>query len=205
MKAISIKQPWAYLICSGIKDVENRNWKCPQKYIGQRILIHASAKPTVKGNCISCWMTEDQYKFITLNISSGKRLNDICFLEHYSSAIIGSVKIVDCVVNHPSVWAEKGVFNWVLSEPILFDTPISAKGRLGFWEYKETISMGYHGLKEGMIVDFLLGDEWKIGYGTILYFDDNSGLPVVEMNYPGHDGCRWAHEYSLDSIRPSAL
>ena len=136
MKAISIKQPWAYLICSGIKDVENRNWKCPQKYIGQRILIHASAKPTVKGNCISCWMTEDQYRFITLNTSSGKRLNDICFLEHYSSAIIGSVKIVDCVVNHPSVWAEKGVFNWVLSEPILYENPIeNVKGKLSFWEY----------------------------------------------------------------------
>ena len=136
MKAISIKQPWAYLICSGIKDVEDRNWKCPQKYIGQRILIHASAKPTVKGNCISCWMTEDQYKFITLNISTGKRLNDICFLDHYSSAIIGSVKIVDCVVNHPSVWAEKGVFNWVLSEPILYENPIeNVKGKLSFWEY----------------------------------------------------------------------
>ena len=81
-------------------------------------------------------MTEDQYKFITLNISSGKRLNDICFLEHYSSAIIGSVKIVDCVVNHPSVWAEKGVFNWVLSEPILYENPIeNVKGKLSFWEY----------------------------------------------------------------------
>ncbi len=136
MIAISVKQPWAYLICSGIKDVENRNWKCPQKYIGQRILIHASAKPTVKGNCISCWMTEDQYKFITLNISSGKRLNDICFLEHYSSAIIGSVKIVSCVQNNSSVWAEKGVFNWVLSEPILYENPIeNVKGKLSFWDY----------------------------------------------------------------------
>ena len=41
MKAISIKQPWASLIVHGIKDVENRTWKCPQKYIGQRVLIHA--------------------------------------------------------------------------------------------------------------------------------------------------------------------
>ena len=136
MKAISIKQPWASLIVHGIKDIENRTWKCPQKYIGQRILIHASAKPTVKGNCISCWMTEDQYKFITLNISSGKRLNDICFLEHYSSAIIGSVKIVSCVQNNSSVWAEKGVFNWVLSEPILYENPIeNVKGKLSFWDY----------------------------------------------------------------------
>ena len=44
MKAISIKQPWAYLIASGIKDIENRTWKCPEKYIGTRVLIHASAK-----------------------------------------------------------------------------------------------------------------------------------------------------------------
>ena len=42
MKAISIKQPWASLIAHGIKDIENRTWKCPQKYIGQRALIHAS-------------------------------------------------------------------------------------------------------------------------------------------------------------------
>ena len=41
MKVLSVKQPWAYLICSGIKDIENRTWKCPQKYIGQRVLIHA--------------------------------------------------------------------------------------------------------------------------------------------------------------------
>lgn len=47
MKAISIRQPWASLIAHGIKDIENRTWKCPQKYIGQRVLIH-SLKNTVK-------------------------------------------------------------------------------------------------------------------------------------------------------------
>ena len=41
MKTITIKQPWASLIVHGIKDIENRTWKCPKKYIGQRILIHA--------------------------------------------------------------------------------------------------------------------------------------------------------------------
>lgn len=32
MKAISIKQPWASLIAHGIKDIENRTWRCPKKY-----------------------------------------------------------------------------------------------------------------------------------------------------------------------------
>ena len=44
MKAISIKQPWASLIVHGIKPIENRTWKCPEKYIGQRVFVHASAK-----------------------------------------------------------------------------------------------------------------------------------------------------------------
>ena len=45
MKPITIKQPWASLIVHGIKDIENRTWPCPDKYIGQKILIHASLKP----------------------------------------------------------------------------------------------------------------------------------------------------------------
>ena len=220
MKAISVKQPWAYLLCAGIKPIENRTWKLPDKYKGKRVLIHASAKWDDRHRNMSHLFTNDQWEAMdenTRRIMAGGVLD--------ASAIIGSVVFTDCVINHQSVWAEKThmaklgehelpsclyppykpIYNWVASDPILFDVPIPAKGKLVFWEYKETISMGYHGLKEGMIVDFLLGDEWKIGYGTILYFDDNSGLPVVEMNYPGHDGCRWAHEYSLDSIRPSAL
>mgnify|MGYP007112424682 CR=1 FL=1 len=48
-------------------------------------------------------------------------------------AIIGSVVIVDCVQNHPSVWAEKGCWNWVLKDAVLFAEPIkNVKGKLGF-------------------------------------------------------------------------
>lgn len=38
MKALSIKQPWAYLIAAGLKDVENRTWRT--KHRGP-FLIHA--------------------------------------------------------------------------------------------------------------------------------------------------------------------
>jgi hypothetical protein len=39
MKAISIKQPFAWLLVNGFKDLENRNWKT--NFRGE-ILIHAS-------------------------------------------------------------------------------------------------------------------------------------------------------------------
>ena len=173
MKVLTIKQPWAYLIAAGIKDIENRTWKCPEKYIGKRVLIHASAMPVSNGKCISHWLNEEQYRHIAFTTHPNKQL-DTCFLKHYNSAIIGSVEIVACVVNHTSIWAEKTIdsicplchrivenkkvdrqycidcrrvldkginyaetiYNWELSNPILFNEPITnVKGKLGFWDY----------------------------------------------------------------------
>lgn len=52
MKALSIRQPWAWLIVNGFKDIENRSWNT--KYRGP-LLIHAA-----KG------MTVDEYEFCFL-------------------------------------------------------------------------------------------------------------------------------------------
>lgn len=150
MKAISIKQPWAYLIASGIKDVENRTWKCPQKYIGERVLIHASAKQCeVKG-----LLSVPQQEYLIAKIPNKMPLQK----NIVNGAIIGSVEIVDCVINHPSIWAEKSIdckdgcpdvencpagkcphliYNWILANPIIFDEPIlNIKDKLGFWDYE---------------------------------------------------------------------
>lgn len=127
-RVLSIKQPWASLIAHGIKDIENRTWKCPQKYIGQRVLIHASG---CHGKKFEIDLTDEQMKqafpLISEKSTSGK---------WEFGAIIGSVVISDCVQNHPSVWAEKGCWNWVLRDSVLFEKPIgNVKGKLCFWDY----------------------------------------------------------------------
>jgi hypothetical protein len=45
MKALTIWQPWASLIMAGAKPVEWRGWPCPRWIVGQRIAIHAGARP----------------------------------------------------------------------------------------------------------------------------------------------------------------
>lgn len=130
-KVLTIRQPWASLIANGIKDVENRTWPCPQKYIGQRVLIHSSKLP----ECIYPFevFTEEQERMLLTRM----KIEEVLEINSMTSSIIGSVEIVDCVQNHPSVWAEKGVYNWVLANPILFDKPIEGvKGKLSFWEYE---------------------------------------------------------------------
>lgn len=141
MKTITVKQPWASLIVEGIKDIENRTW--PTKFRG-RVLVHAGLKID------QSYFTEKIWDIPTDIQQKGKEaiLNGMP-----TGAIIGSVDIVDCTVNHPSVWAEKGtetineitysitvnqkpIYNWVLANPIKFPEPIPAKGKLSFWEYE---------------------------------------------------------------------
>ncbi|MGJ7024952.1 ASCH domain-containing protein [Petrimonas sulfuriphila] len=156
MKALSVKQPWSFLICSGIKPIENRTWKCPQKYIGERVLIHASGNKKLNLSTLTREQYNDACDKFDWNSTTVKPID-----RWDRSAIIGSVEIVDCVLNHPSIWAEKTesiptdvydisnglpaylgkynnnvVYNWVLANPILFDKPIlNVKGKLSFWDY----------------------------------------------------------------------
>jgi hypothetical protein len=140
MKAISIKQPWASLIVEGIKDIENRTWKCSEKYIGQRVLVHASGKMDFP-NPLS--LLDDRQRLCFSTPESRHKLYDDSTVR---SAIIGSVEIVGCVINHPSIWAEKTelpeqlsnecIWNWVLANPIKFLEPIPVKGKLGFWNFE---------------------------------------------------------------------
>ena len=158
MKAISVKQPWAYLLCSGIKPIENRTWKLPEKYKGQKVLIHASAKTDKEP-----YMLFDDAQIDAI----GNDIMDVVASYHNTSAIIGSIVFSDCVINHPSIWAEKTevdctnpikcgswntdgcqdgcinhyglkkpIYNWVCEDSILFDKPVlNVKGKLSFWDY----------------------------------------------------------------------
>ena len=149
MKAISIKKPFASLIAYGIKDIENRTWKT--NYRG-KVYIHASAKQAGSYdellNDLQKIEFKEKYDRVTLR------------KQHHFSAIIGEVDIVDCVINHPSIWAEKSdnygrffrngvpayvgkkenkpIYNWVLANPILYEKPIlNVKGKLSFWEFEK--------------------------------------------------------------------
>lgn len=153
-KTLSVKQPWAFLQCVGIKDIENRTWKLPEKYRGERVLIHASTHIRKSTKDL---LNKEQFDVI-LGLSNWdkEKYFDGRQIEH---AIIGSVRFIDCVINHPSIWAERNktkwvgekktlyeewcgeklIYNWVAVDAILFPEPIlNVKGELGFWDYTMT-------------------------------------------------------------------
>jgi hypothetical protein len=113
---LSIRQPWAWLICHGGKDIENRSW--PTRFRG-KFLIHAG-----KG------MTRDEYEEASWTADdNGVTLPPYEQLER--GGIIGLAEIVDCVNRSESPWFF-GKFGFVLrnAKPVPFH---QCQGALGFF------------------------------------------------------------------------
>jgi hypothetical protein len=164
MKVLSVKNPISYLICSGVKTVENRSWKT--NYRG-RLLIHSSGKgfaydfhkedfPAQIFEILKSKKYKNNIKdapewyialhnFVYNKMLPFYKLNSTEELKTLStdqkpymicSAIIGEVTIANCVKNSYNEFAEENQWNWILNNPILYDEPIyPIAGKLGLWNY----------------------------------------------------------------------
>lgn len=106
LKALSIRQPWAWLILHGGKDIENRTWFTT--FTGT-VLIHAS-----KG------MTPDDYEAATVFCNGLdmeiKRFPSFNSPQLRFGGIVGSVEILRCAQSHLSPWFT-GPYGLVLKNP----------------------------------------------------------------------------------------
>jgi hypothetical protein len=130
MKAVSVKNPWAYWIIYGspllgLKDIENRKYRI--NYRG-RLLIHSSKTIDVG------MPNRDERK-----INGGKEID----WARFNGRILGSVEVVDCVRDSKSRWAEKDMWHWVFADPLIFEHPPLAQGSLGLWEYEPNSGQWY--------------------------------------------------------------
>jgi hypothetical protein len=122
MKALSVKDMYAYLIFHNGKDVENRTY--PTRFRGE-LWIHASKKSMDLSETLL--LMPDRFSY-------PDAVNVRLRAEALNGCIIGSVRLVGCVRNSVSEWAEKGCWHWVLENPVLLARPIPANGHLGLWE-----------------------------------------------------------------------
>lgn len=128
MKALSIRQPWAWMILHAGKDIENRDWNT--RFRGT-VLIHAS-KGMTRQEYHDCLATA---KSISLDLPFPTDLALPEFEELPRGGIVGQVDIVDCIQESSSPWFF-GINGLVLKNPKpLPFRPL--KGALGFFEVPE--------------------------------------------------------------------
>lgn len=120
MLCITIRQPWAWAIFHGGKDIENRDW--PTRVRG-RVAIHAA-----KG------MTEAEY-VATYKYCEARGVILPMPTLLVRGCVLGTVEISNCVSSSDSPWF-MGDYGFVLQNAELFPRAIPAKGALGFWNWE---------------------------------------------------------------------
>ena len=119
MRALSIRQPWAWLVVNGYKDIENRTWST--NFRG-RIYVHAGRRT----------VTDDYPEQREYLVQAG-----IAIPTHLSrGAIVGEVTITGCLSGSDSPWF-CGPYGFTLEDPVAYETPIPYHGQLGFFQVDE--------------------------------------------------------------------
>ena len=125
--ALSVRQPWAWAIIHGGKDIENRSWQAVNHGLKMRgeIVVHAS-----KG------MTRHEYEDAA---DFMKSIGVTCPRpdELIRGGVIGRVEVVDVVKESESPWffGPRGI---VLRNPEPIEPHGLCDGQLGYFKWRET-------------------------------------------------------------------
>lgn len=171
MKALTIWQPWASLIMAGAKPYEFRGWRAPRSLIGQRIVIHASARKIDRKDA---W---EMYQVLTHRDRDEDFVRwaaETCLVPEKAIPVLGmawrpavplafrlplAAGLGTAILGEPrngiEIAEEFGVprandsdrdehanWGWPLTDIEVWDEPIPMKGRQGFWNWPEPEDFG---------------------------------------------------------------
>ena len=134
MKAITVRQPYAWAIVHGIKDVENRTRNIVGKHRGPLLIHAAKMGATFSAKHPELWPFDER---------------------HTTGAIVGMVEVWD--VHQLATWSERWsatqqrdvtcspwaerpepgevIYHIELTDAMALVDPIPWRGRLGMWDY----------------------------------------------------------------------
>lgn len=133
MKALTVRQPWAFAIVHGFKDVENRTRQPPAMMLGQRFAIHASLRFDD-----SAWTFEPIEKMIAaspreapLHLGAVIGYARVCgWWDAAKGQEVGPPGTRQRVEASPWYMGGAGI---LIDEVEALDEPLDAKGQLGWW------------------------------------------------------------------------
>lgn len=134
MKALTIWQPWASMIMAGVKPFEFRSWRPPRATIGQRIVIHAGARPVSPRQ-----LAEIQFQLdsdaSTLRLKPGAfDIMDLAWRNR--DALPLGAGLGTAVVGEPVRQDGWDNWGWPMLEIQPFQRPLPRKGAQGLWNWE---------------------------------------------------------------------
>ncbi len=147
MMTLSIRQPWAWLVVSGTKDVENRTWTT--QYRGW-LLIHAG-QHTATG-----WRNGLRGYFSRRAYDAGDErfpwrafydMVEECRALGERRGILGMAHLLDIQEKGspaPSAWHESDCFGWMFDRAFRFPFPVRWRGKQRLFEVPQSLSWAAH-------------------------------------------------------------
>ena len=148
MKAITIWQPWASLIATGVKRIETRSW--PTKYRGKLAIHAAMLNPFKAIKPIPEVVVAEMRKALK---EEGILTSSTDFRVLPRGCIVATVNLVDCREITYSFRCSKinftneeyfgdytiGRYAWILEDVQPLKEPVLAKGMQGLWNWEDTL------------------------------------------------------------------
>jgi hypothetical protein len=128
-RALTVRQPWAWAIAAGVKDVENRGW--PTAHRGW-LAVHAAATPADAREGARC---------AQLLAAAGVAAPAEAQLPR--SAVVAVVFLHDVLPPErrlASAWAQPGCFHWLLRDARALKAPVPCSGQVQLWELSGEVS-----------------------------------------------------------------
>lgn len=134
MKALTIRQPWAWAIARGYKPIENRGWTTNHRgplaiHVAQRwdddaetalrTVVHRARE---LGGTVPQRLADDMPLAGTGHVIAVVQLVSICTASLRDDS--------ECC----GPWAIPGQAHWRFADPALVSDPLAARGRLGLWD-----------------------------------------------------------------------
>ena len=137
LPAISLWQPYASAIALGLKQIETRHWRLPDKFISERVAIHAAQRRDAEtfayiyDVCLHDELREKGYS----------NWNQLPFGALVATAVFDRCVRIDQefrnrLFGNEILWGNyaDGRFAWILKDVQPLKEPIPCKGRQGFFK-----------------------------------------------------------------------
>ena len=135
MKAITVRQPWAWAIMCGLKDVENRSRNIAGNYRGP-LVIHAGLAKFEQDNMASRAHRDAHGTELSTVVHFGAALGVVDLIDVHESGEQGACTWDESLC---SEWAMVGGLHLLLINPRPFAKPIPYRDKLGLWEFPDDL------------------------------------------------------------------
>lgn len=117
LPVLTVRQPWANQLVSGVKKFEYRDWRLPKRLLDMWVIIHA-AKTLDRQ-----YVHESKQSFLDYTDLKNEKRN---FSSFVGAVIFGEPERRDTILGYK--------YRWPVLDFLKFDEPITGiKGKLGIW------------------------------------------------------------------------